>query len=474
MGGGKGSTTTRADIPPELRPLYQEGGQNILRMQRTMPLRQFSAPGGGGTAFQTAGRVPQFGYAQNRIPQAEAIANQQLSSRAGLNRQPGSTTRGLQVAQQARQSSTQVPVQFDRTIDTARRQTGLQGLEQAAINRAGHVQNRIGQTPGTFGQAQQEFRQGVEPLQRYTSQAPGTFGEVRAQADPRLAELNQMADRRITGEELMDSRSYQAAQNAFQAAILPQIQNQAALSGLGRSTGLTQSMAAAQAQYLLPVIQEELAREERALERGLGARQFGTQFAADLGLQEAMAQERGIERATGVGQFGLATSADLGLQEALAQERGIERVGQAGQFAAGLEAQTGQNLAARREAQIQRETEAQLQRALAGERGIERGQAASQFLSGQYQAAGQQDLQRSLEGLYADERSRALQYQGTQDAIGQLMAIGQSHQDYAQGALDRRTQDYLRRQSLAETALFQPFGQVAPSSIGQRASSSKK
>jgi hypothetical protein len=43
-----------------------------------------------------------------------------------------------------------------------------------------------------------------------------------------------------------------------------------------------------------------------------------------------------------------------------------------------------------------------------------------------------------------------------------------------QGRADRQTQDYLRRQALAESALYAPFGQIAPSAIAQQASTSKK
>jgi hypothetical protein len=282
------------------------------------------------------------------------------------------------------------------------------GADRAAINRANEVANVV-------------------------REVPGTFAEVRNQANPAIADLIGMSDRQITGANIQQDPAYQAAIQAFESAIMPTIQNQAALSGLGRSTGLTQSLAAGQAQYLLPVIQETLAREERGLERGLGARQFG-----------------------------ITTAADLGLQEAMARERGLERYGQAGLTAAGFE-----------ESRIGRELDATLQAALAGERGTARQAEAMQFLSGQQMSAGQQDYQRALEALYADERSRALQYQANQDAANRYTQLGQLEQDYSQAALDRQTQEYLRRQALAEQALFLPYG-GSSSQIGQTSTSSGK
>lgn len=420
MGGGKGTTTTRSDIPPELRPLYQEGATHIRNAQRNNPISDYTNPGAWSGAFQTASRAPQFGQAQTASQVGQQVAHTPLASRQGINQTPAQTLASVNTAQQAVGSAGNIPGQFAQLSPVARRNVGLQSLERAAVNRAGGIQDVVRQTPETYG-------------------------EVRSQADPRLADLVSYGDRQVTGANLQQDPAYQAAIQAFEAAQLPAIQNSAALSGLGRTTGLQQSIAAGQAQYLLPVIQDTLAREERGIDRGLGTRQFSTQMQADLGLQEAMAQERGLER-----------------------------YGQAGQFAAGLESDIGGRMGQRAENRIGREMEALMQQGLAGERGIGRTQDAMRFLSGQQQFAGQQDLSRALEGLYSDERSRGLQYQSQQDAYANLMNLGQSEQDYAQGGLDRQTQDFLRRQGLSETALYGPFGQIAPSSIAQQSASSKK
>jgi hypothetical protein len=367
----------------------------MLQLQRDLPLSEFMQESG---RFQSAPRAGQFAQAEGLIPAGQHIAASVPASRQALNYTPTQTTAGVNTAGQAVGMAGRVDPRFNQL-------RGI-GADRAAIERANQVANIV-------------------------RQVPGTFAEVRNQANPAIADLIGMSDRQITGANIQQDPAYQAAIQAFESAIMPTIQNQAALSGLGRSTGLTQSLAAGQAQYLLPVIQETLAREERGLERGLGARQFG-----------------------------ITTQADLGLQEAMARERGLERYGQAGLAAANFE-----------DTRIGRELEATLQSALAGERGTQRQQQAMQFLSGQQMTAGQQDYQRALEGLYADERSRALQYQANQDAANRYTQLGQLEQDYTQAALDRQTQEYMRRQALAEQALYTPFGQTG-STVGQQASTS--
>lgn len=489
MGKGGGTTTTRNEIPAELSQLFQTGAGRIQELAGASPLTQFNTPmgrpmqtskgavigqGGPEGVFGTADRAPQFADALQQIGQSGQIANQPLASRGVLDARPAGTSNASAIAQNAQLQAENVPSGFSNLNSIAGQQVGLQGLENSAIDRAGALSSAVGQTPAGFSNTLNQFQAGVDPLQQLAGTVPGQFGDVRAQANPGIADLISRSDQQITGEGIQQSPAFQAALDAFESTLMPTIQNSAQQAGLGRSTGLQQSLAAGQAQFMLPVIQEELARQERGLERGLGARQFGITTDAELGLQEALAQERGVGRATDIGQFGLATAADLGLQEALGAERGLQRFGQAEQFAAGLEADTGRQLAARQEAQIGRQLDATLQSALAGERGIERGQNAAQFRAGIEQAAGSQDLARALEGLGADERSRALQFEQSQSSIPQRIQLGQLEQDFRQSIEDRRTQDFLRRQALAEQALFQPFGMIAPSAISQRASTSGK
>lgn len=142
----------------------------------------------------------------------------------------------------------------------------------------------------------------VLELQRAAPVQP--FLEARPQRVPGLSALQErglgeipglfeLASRRVTGEGLPQSASFQAAQRAFTTAIEPRIQNQAALAGLGRSTALTNALAQAEAQYLAPLIEAELAREERGLEREAQLRTAGIEAALrGGGLERGVEQER--------------------------------------------------------------------------------------------------------------------------------------------------------------------------------------
>ena len=90
-----------------------------------------------------------------------------------------------------------------------------------------------------------------------------TTMESRANDAYSLARVN--AARRISGDTIANDPAVAAANETFQQAMMPMIQNQAALSGLGRSTAMTNALSAQQAQTMLPLIQEAMAREERGI-----------------------------------------------------------------------------------------------------------------------------------------------------------------------------------------------------------------
>jgi len=184
----------------------------------------------------------------------------------------------------------------------------------------------------------------------------------------------------VGGAGIENAPAIQAARLAFRTGAQPNITSQLTLRGLGRSTAAAPALARAEAEFLYPAIQDELAREERRIERELGVSTTG------LGLQE-----RGLEREVAAEQAG------MGLEE-----RGI-------------------------------------QRELAGALG-----AAPLQL-----AAGQQESARELAALDAQLRA------------------GGVERIVDQATLNAQQQDFLRRQSLSEQALFGPLGSVLPSAIGQ-------
>jgi len=132
------------------------------------------------------------------------------------------------------------------------------------------------------------------------SVAPRTALQARAGAEvPGLFDLAQrgraISERQVTGANLATSPSLAAARRAFTATIQPRIENTATLAGLGRSTALTNAMAQAEAQYMQPLIEAELAREERGIDRA--AQGVGQEGAMRLSAIQAAEGVGGAERA---------------------------------------------------------------------------------------------------------------------------------------------------------------------------------
>lgn len=235
---------------------------------------------------------------------------------------------------------------------------GLSPIQQQAVAR----------TPRLFDlQDQTQQYAGVKPLQI------ADLSPTQRAAIGQVGNVYETAGKRVTGETLRDSPAIAAARDTFRSSAVPNIVDQLTLSGLGRSTAVPNAIARAEAEFLLPVIQSELGREENAIARD-----------AQI-------------RLAGIGQ---------GLQ------------------AGDVERSVGQQ---RNEAEYQ------------------------DFLRRQ--------------GLALDAPAREAQTIQTAATIGDLERDIQQ-QRYAAGQ-----EDELRRQALAETALFQPFGQLVPSGLVNRGTS---
>jgi hypothetical protein len=159
-----------------------------------------------------------------------------------------------------------------------------------------------------------EFQRG-QPLTPFAQpsplRVPGLTGlQQRGMAEvPRLFDL---AGRQVTGANLQSSPSLQAARQAFTTAIEPRIVNQATLAGLGRSTAVPQALAQAEAQYLSPLIEAELGREERGIGREaqlrLGAIEEafrGGGMERDVEAQRAAAEQQDFLRRQALAEQGL-------------------------------------------------------------------------------------------------------------------------------------------------------------------------
>ena len=76
-----------------------------------------------------------------------------------------------------------------------------------------------------------------------------------------------IAGERPTGRNLGSDPALAEGRAQFELGIKPMLENQAALAGVGRGTGVMNAMAAGQGAYLLPMIQDALGREERSIDR---------------------------------------------------------------------------------------------------------------------------------------------------------------------------------------------------------------
>lgn len=166
-----------------------------------------------------------------------------------------------------------------------------------------------------YNQAMQGFMQmqqgGMNPwMQQYMTQA-GKLGNLPPEAQEAMNLYRQargVGSRQVTGAGLVDDPAYQAAIQAYESSIMPRVQQQAALAGLGNSTALTNALASAQAQYLLPTVQDTLARQERGIDRELQALMGG---AGGLMGGAGMSQQGRMAGVNALGQAGQLANQNL-------------------------------------------------------------------------------------------------------------------------------------------------------------------
>jgi len=105
------------------------------------------------------------------------------------------------------------------------------------------------------------------PVSGFTDPNPTKVAPLSGTQQSSLGLLNQnLNDARNTSLE--ESPIVKAGQRYFEKSIAPGIVNQSTLAGLGRSTALTNSLAAADAQTALPLLQGEQARRDQLINQG--------------------------------------------------------------------------------------------------------------------------------------------------------------------------------------------------------------
>jgi len=130
---------------------------------------------------------------------------------------------------------------------------------------AGGYSNLASQHAARLGELGLPSTMALEESRQFTT-SPYS-GAIKASADY----LPGISRRQVKGEGIADDPAIAAANEQFKALMQPIIENQAALSGIGRSTALGNATAAQQAITTLPMVQDALGREERSLDRQIGA-----------------------------------------------------------------------------------------------------------------------------------------------------------------------------------------------------------
>lgn len=109
--------------------------------------------------------------------------------------------------------------------------------------------------------------QNSDPITNFTSAHPATIAPLSGTQQKSLSALNSNLD--SLGTPLEQSEIVRAGQRYFDQSVAPGIINQATLSGIGRSTALTNALASAQSGAAVPLLQGEQARRDAMIGQGL-------------------------------------------------------------------------------------------------------------------------------------------------------------------------------------------------------------
>jgi len=164
----------------------------------------------------------------------------------------------------------------------AREVAGLSDAEKWAKERMGDFG-----PAGNWGDARQQYNRlgGLTNQEKQMQQESQALKDVHKAGaiDASYNYLPELARKRISGEDVGSDPAITAALKSFDSSLRPLIENQSALSGLGRSTAMTNASGAMMGNVMLPLVQESIAREERRTDRRLGAEKDKAGGLLDLG-----------------------------------------------------------------------------------------------------------------------------------------------------------------------------------------------
>lgn len=137
-----------------------------------------------------------------------------------------------------------------------------------------------------------------------TTLGMGDLTEQERAALPAAWEASTLSDQSVTGESLKNNPVINAQWEAFKAEAMPEIQNQMALAGLGRSSSAANAMAKAWAGMLPQLYENQLGRDERRIERQIqGRKDFADYLVNTFGRRQFERQQAKADRAWDIGKW---------------------------------------------------------------------------------------------------------------------------------------------------------------------------
>jgi hypothetical protein len=269
-------------IPDILKPLYKQTADMMMGLQGANPLYGQAAWEGGG------------GY----NPAEAGGGSKSLAEEAGGTGEPpvpgggppgggggGGYDPNMPPGIHARQD-TGGPMtggQYGFTAPGARRISDDSSFQDDAARRMMELMgNKRG---GNFGQADARMNMQARRSDALWKNDPVAMREQRQGlrgASGAFEQARQAGQQRVTGESITGDPMLAAQQTAFENTAKPMLNNQFGAMGLGRSGALGGAMADAWAGQAVPLMQDAAGREERAIDRGMGADFRAAQSGLDI------------------------------------------------------------------------------------------------------------------------------------------------------------------------------------------------
>lgn len=170
----------------------------------------------------------------------------------------------------------------------------------------------------------QDWAAGLLPGMAGPTAGEGTAADwiTRATREGRTAEVTGAG---LPGGAEGTDASFEATRRAFEAMTIPQIRQQRTLMGLGDSNAVTNDIARAWAGVLPTLVENELGREERQIDRSIGAGMAGAQGLAGLSAQEMARRFGAADRGFGYGTGfrGISEEANRAIYEDFLRRQGL-------------------------------------------------------------------------------------------------------------------------------------------------------